>query len=44
MAKLQDTKLIHRNISHSYSLIMKDQEEKLRKQFHLSSHQKEQNN
>ena len=44
MAKLQDTKLIHRNLSHSYSLTMKGQEEKLRKQFHLPSHQKEQNN
>ena len=35
--KLQDTKLIHRNLLHSYTLAMKDQEEKLRKQSSISS-------
>ena len=39
--KLQDTKLIHRNLLHFYTLTTKDQKEKLRKQSHLSSHQKE---
>ena len=38
--KLQDTKLIHRNLLHSYTLTMKDQKEKLRKPSHLSSRQK----
>uniref|UniRef100_A0A8D1HU68 Uncharacterized protein n=1 Tax=Sus scrofa TaxID=9823 RepID=A0A8D1HU68_PIG len=33
--KLQDTKLIHRNLSHFYTLTMKDHKEKLRKQSHL---------
>ena len=28
-------KLIHRNLLHSYTLRMKDQKKKLRKQFHL---------
>ena len=35
LLKLQDTKLIHRNLLHSYILIMKDQKEKLRKESHL---------
>ena len=29
--KFQDTKLIHRNLLHSYTLTMKEQKEKLRK-------------
>jgi len=33
--KLQGTKLIHRNLLHSYTLTMKEQKEKLRKQSHL---------
>ena len=37
LVKLQDTKLIHRNLLHSYTLTMK---EKLRKQSYLPSHQK----
>ena len=39
--KLQDTKLIHRNLSHFYTLTIKEQREKLKKQSHLPSHQKE---
>ena len=39
----QDTKLIYRNLLHLYTLKMKYQEEKLRKQPHLSLHQKGQN-
>ena len=39
--KLQDTKLIHRNLLHFYTLTTKDQKEKLRKQSHLPLHQKE---
>ena len=39
--KLQNTKLIQRNLLHFYTLKMKDQKEKLRKQFQLSSNQKE---
>ena len=38
--KLQDTKFIHRNLSHFYILTMKVQKEELRKQSHLPSHQK----
>ena len=38
--KLQDTKLIHRNKLHLYTLTIKDQKRKLRKQSHLPSHQK----
>jgi len=41
LVKLQDTKSIHRNLFHSYVLNNKDQKEKLRKQSHLLSHQKE---
>ena len=40
MVKLQDTKLIHRNLLHFYTLTTKYQKEKLRKQSHLTSHQK----
>ena len=32
LIKFQDTKLLHRNRLHSYTLTMKDQKEKLRKQ------------
>ena len=39
--KLQDTKLIQRNLLHSYTVTTKDQKEKLRKQPNLSLHQKE---
>ena len=41
--KLQDTKLMHRNLLHSYTLTMKDQKEKFRKQSHLPLQQKELN-
>ena len=34
-AKLQDTKLIHRNLLHFYALTMNYKKEKLRKQSHL---------
>ena len=40
LVKLQDTKLIHRNLLHSYILTMKDPKEKLRKQSHLPLHLK----
>ena len=39
--KLQDTKLIQRNLLHSYTLTTNNQKEKLRKQSHLPSQQKE---
>ena len=39
--KLQDTKLIHRNLLHFYTLTMKDQKEKSRKHSHLPLQQKE---
>ena len=39
--KLQDTKLMHRNLLHSYMLKTKDQKEKLRKQSHSPLQQKE---
>ena len=42
IVKLQDIKLIHRNPLHSF-IIMKNQKEKLKKQFHLPLQQKEQN-
>ena len=38
--KLQDIKLMHRNHLHSYTLTMKDQKEKLRKQSHSPLQQK----
>ena len=34
-------KLLHKNLLHSYTLRMKEQKEKLRKQSHLSLHQEE---
>ena len=34
-------KLTHRNLLYFYILTMKDQKEKLKKQFHLPSHQRE---
>ena len=39
--KLQDIKLTHRNPLHSYTLTMKKQKEKLRKQYHSPLQQKE---
>ena len=39
--KFQETKLIYRNLLHFYTLTMKYQKEKLRKQFHIPSHQTE---
>ena len=41
LAKLQDTKLIHRNRRHFFTLTMKDQKEKLGKQSCLPLHLKE---
>ena len=41
LVKLQNTKLIYRNPLHFYTLIMKYQKEKLKKQSHLPLHQKE---
>ena len=41
LAKSQDTKSIHRNHLHSYTLKMKNQKEKLRNQCHLPLQQKE---
>ena len=41
LVKLQNTKLIHRNLIYSYRLTMKDQKGKLRKQPHLPLQQKE---
>ena len=41
MVKLQDTKLMHRNLFHSYTLMMKNLKEKLRKHSHLPLQQKE---
>ena len=41
LVKLQDTKLMSRNLLHFYTLTMKDHKEKLRKQSYLPSHQKE---
>ena len=35
LVKLQHIKLPHRNLLHSYTVIMKDPKEKLRKQSHL---------
>ena len=37
LVNLQDTKLKHRNHLHSYTLTMKDQKEKFKKQLHLPS-------
>ena len=33
LAKFQDTKLIHRNLLHFYTLTTKDQKEQLKKQY-----------
>ena len=41
IVKLQDTKLTHRNLLHSYTLTMRKQKEKLRKQYHSPLQQKE---
>ena len=41
LVNLQDTKLIHRNLLHSYILTMKYQKEKSRKQLRLALQQKE---
>ena len=41
--KLQDIKSTHRNPLHSYTLTMRKQKEKLRKQFHSPLQQKESN-
>ena len=41
IVKLQDIKSTHRNPLHSYTLIMRKQKEKLRKQFHSPLQQKE---
>ena len=38
--KLKDTKLKHINLFHVYIVIMNYQKEEVRKQSHLSSHQK----
>ena len=43
LAKLQDTKSIHRNHLHFYILTMKNQKGKLKNQFHSPLHQKELN-
>ena len=40
IVKLQDIKLIHRNPLHSYTLTMRKQKEKLRKQSHSPLQQK----
>ena len=39
--KVADTKLMHRNLLHSYTLMMKNLKEKLRKHSHLPLQQKE---
>ena len=41
IVKLQDIKLTHRNPLHSYTLTVRKQKEKLRKQFHSPLQQKE---
>ena len=40
LVKLQDIKLIHRNLLHYYTVTMKNQEEKLRKQSHSPQNNK----
>ena len=42
-SKFADTKLIYRNLLHFYTPAINYQREKLKKQFHLPSHQKEYN-
>ena len=39
--KLQDTKLMHRNLLHSYTLMMKNLKQKVRKHSHLPLQQKQ---
>ena len=39
--KVEDTKLMHRNLLHPYTLRMKNLKEKLRKHSHLQLQQKE---
>ena len=39
--KVQDTEIMHRNLLHSYTLMMKNLKEKLRKHSHLPMQQKE---
>ena len=41
IVKFQDIKLIHKNSLHSYTLIMRKQKDKLRKQFHSPLQRKE---
>ena len=41
IVKLQDIKLIHRNLLHSYTLTMKNQKDKLRTHSHSPLQQKE---
>ena len=41
IVKLQDIKLTHRKILHSYTLTVRKQKEKLRKQYHSPLQQKE---
>ena len=41
LVKLQDTKLIHRNLLYFYTLEMKGQKEKLKKQSHLPLQEKD---
>ena len=43
IVKLQDIEQTHRNPLHSYTVTMRKQKEKLRKQFHSPLQQKEQN-
>ena len=43
LVNLQDTKLTHRNLLHSYTLTMKDKKENLRKVSHLPLQQNEYN-
>ena len=38
--KLQDTKLMHKNLMHFYTVTMKEEKQKLKKQSHLPSHRK----
>ena len=40
LVKLQDTKLMHRNLLHSYTLMMKNLKVELRKHSHLPLQQK----
>ena len=44
LVRLQDTKLMNRNLLHSYTLMMKNLKEKLRKYSHLPPQAKEKNN